>query len=111
MIILAVFPWIELFMFGGLWKLKQWKDSGLPCCPKKRKVETFDELPEGAILVGAENNETIPEGDDDPFAGIDNTDGAAVNEEDDDPFAGIDNTGPCEGEENLAEEKKDAAIA
>lgn len=101
--IMAMFPWIELFMFGGLWKLKQWMDSGFPCCPKKR-TEEYDELPEGAILLN-EGETTLADGEDDPFAGIDNTDGA---EGDDDPFAGIDNTGPCDDDEAINEGGDDA---
>ena len=119
MLIMAFFPIIELSIFGSMWKLKQWKDSGPPCCPRKR-VQEYDELPEGAVLVG-ENDEVVDPDDDpfagigggddedDPFAGIDNTEPTGVNEEaeggdedeDDDPFAGIDNTEP-EGAEGAA---------
>ena len=37
MAIMAVFPWIELVLYSSIQKVKQWKDSGLPCCPKKRE--------------------------------------------------------------------------
>lgn len=43
LLIMAVFPWLEIVLYTFMQKVKQWKDSGLPCCPNKWSKDDYDQ--------------------------------------------------------------------